>query len=242
MEQGPRAALRRFDAGAQDDGGDNTGLVHACGGTFIVTTAQPPADSAWPMAWHRWLLRAIGVAGLMGTVLLVSDSGPSAAGASRGLPQEAIVLTHDILAAAMPEGAVQHLRPDLVQSFVDNDHLALPTAERIVDDMLEPQLRVSLPLLERTIARIWASQFTPDELRDLRAYLRDRTAERTQTFLATPLGQKYEIVGPSVDVAVQATMRVWLIKASRAAFAAHAQELRGMGVDPATGDRLPTRK
>jgi hypothetical protein len=184
-------------------------------------------------------LRAIGAAGLLLAMLLIGDTGPIGDAYQRALLQASLGLTHDIMSAAMPEGTVQHMRPDLVQSFIDNDHLDLPTAERIVGDILQPQLNASLPLLQRAIARIWASQFTPDELRDLRAYLRDRTPERTQAFLATPLGQKYEIVGPSVDAAMQTMMRVWLIKASHAAFAAHADELRQMGVDPATGDRLP---
>ncbi|HTC09655.1 MAG TPA: DUF2059 domain-containing protein [Acetobacteraceae bacterium] len=210
-------------------------------------TAGPPAPSVARGTWRRstlrhWALRAIAVAGLLVAALLISDSVPLQAQDGREALSDALDLTHDILNAAMPEGTVLHMRPDLVQSFIDNDHLDLPTAERIVDDVLEPQMRVSLPLLEHTIARIWASQFTPDELRDLRAYLRDRTPERTQAFLGTPLGQKYEIVGPSVDVAVQNTMRMWLIKVSRAAFAAHADELRGMGVDPATGDRLAPPK
>lgn len=232
------ADLRRFDARAQDCGGDNADLAHAREGTVIVTTAQPPARSPPRPGWRRWPQPAIGAASLLLAVLLISDSGPSPADTFRALPPEALALTHDILAAAMPEGTIPHLRPDLVQGFIDNDHLDLPTAQRIVGDMLEPQLRTSLPLLERTIARIWASQFTPDELRDLHDYLRDRTPARTQAFLATPLGQKYEIVGSSVDVAVQNTIRLWLIKASQAAFAAHAAELRAMGVDPTTGDRL----
>ena len=203
-----------------------------------MNTPSPPAAGQDIFAL-RWLaIRALGVLGLMLALLLVSDSAAMQAERERGVSSEALELSRAQLRMAMPEGVIRHMRPVLVQGFIDNDHLDLPIAERIVSDILEPQLNASLPLLERAMARIWMSQFTPDEIRDLRAYLQDRSPEKTDAFLDTPLGQKYGIVSPDLDVAESNTLRIWLIKTSRAAFALHPDEMRQYKLDPATGDRL----
>jgi len=195
-----------------------------------------PAD-AWPTR-RRWARRGAVLAALLVAFLVGADTGPRLTQSADAAASEALAMTREMLAADMPEGLVQWLRPGLVQGFIDADHLPIDVAEHLFTDVLEPQLRGSLPLLERSIARVWTSQFTPDEIADLHAYLRDRAPERTRAFLATPLGQKYEIVSPSILAAQRALIRTWTAMACRAAFAAHARELRRLGLDPATGDRL----
>lgn len=193
-------------------------------------------------ALRWWATRALCVLGLLVALLLLSDSATMQTERERDVSPGALALSRAQLSMAMPEGTIRHLRPVLVQGFIDRDHLELPTAERIVSDILEPQLNASMPLLERAIARIWMSQFTPDEIQDLQAYLGDPSPDKTTAFLDTPLGQKYGIVSPDIDAAVRNTLRIWLIKTSRAAFLLHADEMRHYGLDPATGDRLPPPK
>jgi hypothetical protein len=204
----------------------------------MAARAPSPAPSADLLSPRRWIVRAIGLVGLLLALLLISDTTTRQAEREPDVSPGALALSRAMLNLAMPEGTVLHMRPVLVQGFVDRDHLELRTAERIVSDILEPQLNASLPLLEGAIARIWMSQFAPDEIQDLRAYVRDRSPEKTAAFLDTPLGQKYEILRDAIDAAVRSTIRLWLIKTSHAAFALHANEMRRYGLDPATGDRL----
>lgn len=199
-----------------------------------------PSPSAAILHLRRGAVRAVGLLGLLLALLLLADT--STQQTERTVSSDALALSRAIMSQSMPEGAILRMRPVLVQGFIDRDRLDLHSAERIVSDILEPQLNVSLPLLEGAIARIWSSQFSPDEMRDLLAYLRDRSPDKTAAFLDTPLGQKYEILRDEIDTAVANTMRIWLIKTSRAAFALHANEVRQYGLDPETGDRLVPAK
>lgn len=152
----------------------------------------------------------------------------------------ALALVREMPGQVTGEGFLDGMRRKLMAG--PRHGLSPSQLDRLVDGIVMPEFQAHFPELETVVAEIWSSRFSRAELAELLAFVRGRTPERQQQFIASTLGKKYLAQQAEMTSAHRQAAGEWTIRVTRLAFARHSTELRAMGIDPDTGENLPTTK
>jgi hypothetical protein len=110
------------------------------------------------------------------------------------------------------------LRTRLIQVIMQRGHTTEDKAASVCDDILMPAMKTHSKELNDSIAGIYASNFTPDELRDLITFYQSRT------------GRKLVAKLPLTTAESNAAGRAWGERVARQAIAEHLNEFRQRGI------------
>ncbi|EHL96922.1 hypothetical protein HMPREF9946_04523 [Acetobacteraceae bacterium AT-5844] len=123
-----------------------------------------------------------------------------------------------INATAVAEQTMAQVSQQITAALAQNSGKPVGEVSAIVEDVLMPEFRRRIPEMMDFTARLWASQMSPAELRELSAFYR------------TPLGQRLNEVAPTVATQSALFGMRWGQDVGRSALAKHREELRARGL------------
>lgn len=173
--------------------------------------------------------------GLMATVLLAvpalaqqQQPGGASPPAASGQPDvsnvspEALQAAHDMMrvikAEELAERTLGQVSQQITMALAQNSGKPVAEVRTIVEDVLMPEFRRRMPEMMDFTARLWASQMSPAELRELTEFYR------------TPLGQRLNEVAPTVAAQSALFGMRWGQEVGRSALAKHREELQARGL------------
>lgn len=189
------------------------------------------------MRFARECRRRLTILTVIGAVLVASAPAVASTTPAPASP-EALALVRELPTKNFSASFLQTLRQALLMGLPQRTSLSQTEAEKIVDTILMPEFAKHNLELEQTMAQIWSARFTPTELREMRGFAGDRSPARQEAFLATPTGKKYIALQDEINRASGQAAREWGMRTSQAAFAAHPDQVRALGFDPVTGEKL----
>ena len=123
-----------------------------------------------------------------------------------------------INATAVAEQTMAQVSQQITAALAQNSGKPVGEVSAIVEDVLMPEFRRRIPEMMDFTARLWASQMSPAELRELTEFYR------------TPLGQRLNEVAPTVAAQSALFGMRWGQDVGRSALAKHREELRARGL------------
>lgn len=178
------------------------------------------------------------LAGLLAFLALIGGSATACAQTATP-PPEALALVQELPLKNFSDSFVAGLQRKLLTDLTAKSTLTPSAVAHVVNNILAPEFAKRFGELELAGAAIYAARFTPQELAEMRVFIQDRSPARQQAFLATPTGQKYLTQQATINQLFGNAARDWGIRTALIAFAAHADELRALGLDPETGNGIP---
>ena len=131
--------------------------------------------------------------------------------AARGMIQE-------INGADMAERTMAQVAQQISAVLAQSSGKPVAEVSRIIDEVLMPEFRARTPELMEFTTRLWASQMSAAELRELTAFYR------------TPLGKKLNEVAPTVATQSALFGMRWGQEVGLSALTKHRDELRARGL------------
>jgi len=110
------------------------------------------------------------------------------------------------------------MRNSMVELMRTSSHLPAEDVGKIVDEVLLPEMRSRVGELSAAIVEIYATTYSPDELRQLLA------------FYKSPLGQRLLQLAPRINELTIAAGQAWGRQVGRDAIQNHLEELRRRGI------------
>ncbi len=132
--------------------------------------------------------------------------------------KEAAALTEMIGVNRQAQQLISIMRGQMIQLVMRSGNKPQDEAVKIVDEVLMPDFVAQQGTLSNEIIDVWASNFTLDDLKGLRA------------FYTTPLGQKLIATLPAVTQQGMAAGQNWGQKIYQASIAKHRPELEARGM------------
>jgi hypothetical protein len=131
-----------------------------------------------------------------------------------------------------PGGDILGERRQRLISLIAQRWSATPAqATEAVDKIVMPEFKAELPQLEDRLVRVWTLRFTADELREIRASLRDGSPGGPERFANSQLGMKYLAEKDEIDRESDVAWREWGPPIAQEAFSRHVADLKAMGFD-----------
>ena len=143
---------------------------------------------------------------------------PAQPGATDESRREATSLAQAVGVDTLVNTVLHLMHDQMVQILAVGSHKSPAEVAPIIDQVLMPEMQAQAPALSAAVIGIWASDFTADELRQLRA------------FYATPLGAKLLRTQPLIAQQSIAAGQAWGRQVAQEALARHADELRRRGL------------
>ena len=176
-------------------------LAPALAGLLLATTAgfaqTPPAPAPAPAP---------------------AAAAPAAAAISPEAHALATELTKMIGVDRQAQQLVAIMRGQMVQTVMRSGGKSAEDSAKIVDEVMMPDFIAQLPELNGLIIDAWASNFSVEDLKGLRA------------FYATPLGQKLISTLPAVTQQGMAASQGWGQRIYQASIQKHKAQLEGLGL------------
>lgn len=131
---------------------------------------------------------------------------------------EALALTEMIGVTRQSTQLISIMRGQMIQLVMRAGQKPQEEAVKIVDEVLMPDFTAQSALLTNDIVDVWASNFSIEDLKQLRA------------FYSTPLGQKLIATLPKVTQEGMAQGQAWGQKIYQASIQKHRPELEARGM------------
>ena len=168
---------------------------------------------------RRLLAAALAVAM---TASLARAQAPAAAGLPNAT-DETRAAARELQQASGAEASAKQvlslMRGLMVQNLQRSSGKPAADVQKIVDDLLLPEMKARVGELSAMLTEVYASNYTADEMRQLTAFYR------------TPLGQRLIKVGPAVVQQSIVAGQAWGRQVAQDALRKHAEELRSRGIN-----------